>query len=60
MQQAPIRRSDPQAAVAIPKQTIGRELPPNTWKRIYLRFPFNKPSDCAAHGDQECAVVAFA
>jgi hypothetical protein len=59
MHKPPVQRADPQAAIAIPEQACGIELPPDAWKRIRLYFPVDESSDSAIHSDQERALAAF-
>ena len=59
MHQAPVRRSDPQTAIAIAEQSTGTELPDGSWKWIGLDLSFNEPPDSACAADQECAVIVF-
>jgi hypothetical protein len=59
MQEAPVRGSDPQTAIAIPEQPGGKDRPPGAADRMCLDISVNELSDSAAHGDQEFAFVAF-
>src|ERR1700759_1405038 len=59
MQQARAnRRSDPQATIAIPKQSVTSELLPSR-KRISFSSPGPQLCDTAILGNKEFAVVAF-
>src|SRR5208283_1113770 len=59
MQESTVRRPDPQTAIAVSEEPNRREPLRRAGKRIGLGFPVNEMSDSTAHGDQECAVVAF-
>src|SRR5258705_10538685 len=60
VRKAPTGTSNPQTAIAIPKQPLGRERPHRRRERMdHLRLPVNKSSDSAARGNQERTVIVF-
>jgi hypothetical protein len=60
MQEASVRGSNPESAIAIAVHTQGLEmLRRGTWKRVRLGLSVNQFCDSTLGGDQECAVVAF-
>src|SRR5262245_48004053 len=59
MNEAPIKSSDPQAAIAIAEQACARELPHRSWERIHLGLPINETLESLSHADQQYSVNVF-
>jgi hypothetical protein len=59
VQEALVRRSNPQAAIAIQMQDSGPEIPPGIGQRIQFDSSANELPDSARSGDQNGAVGGF-
>jgi hypothetical protein len=59
MQEALVRRSNPQATITIQMKESGPEIPPTMGLRIRFDFSANELPDSAGCGDHNCALGVF-